>query len=303
MILGAVECSADGGGVNSATKQSQPKLGTFAPTVQFPNSAKNKMSGFQIPPGFEIDLGNLAAFDKRVGLEGSLTEMATQGVEPLVHAIFSLPVTETEEAKLVELPNCSFHLPREKPIPKERGLTKWEQFAKEKGIQQKRRDRLVLDEETGEYVPRYGKGSKNALDKDVILPHKESMGDNYDPFAQKRKEKKQRIKDNKKKTGSNLNRVAKSRGAQIQPIQALNVGKAGPSGKKFLPKKGLKDSLSIAQRSTASAGRFDKKLGNEPKPKLQGRKRKFATVADKKALGKEKERSQKIAERILMGQK
>lgn len=261
------------------------------------------MNGFQPPPGYEIDLGNLAAFDKRVGLEGSFTEMATQGVEPLVHAIFSLPVTETEEAKLVELPKCAFQLPREKPIPKERGLTKWEQFSKEKGIQKKRRDRLVLDEATGEYVPRYGKGSKNALDKDVILPHKASMGDNYDPFAQKRKEKKQRIKDNKKKSGSNLNRAAKNRGAQIQPIHALDVGKAGPSGKKFLPKKGLKDSLSIVQRSTASAGRFDKKVANEPKPKLRGRKKKFETVTDKKALGKEKERSQKIAERILMGQK
>lgn len=261
------------------------------------------MSNFQPPPGYEIDLGNLAAFDKRVGLEGSLTELATQGVEPLVHAIFSLPVVDTDEAKLVELPKCSFRLPREKPIPKERALTKWEQFSKEKGIQKKRRDRLVLDEATGEYVPRYGKGSKNALDKDVILPHKQSMGDDYDPFAQKRKEKKQRIKENKKKNVTNLGRAAKSRGAQIQPMQALDVGRAGPSGKKYLPKKGLKDSLSVAQRSTASAGRFDKKVANEPKAKLQGRKKKFGTVTDGKALGKEKERSQKIAERILMGQK
>lgn len=261
------------------------------------------MSGFQIPPGYELDLGNLTAFDKRVGLEGNLVDLATQGIEPLVHAVFSLPILESEDAKLVTLPNCESHLPRAKPIPKERAVTKWEKYAKEKGIQKKRRDRLVLDEATGEYVPRYGKGSKNALDRDVILPHKASMGDDYDPFAQKRKDKKQRIKENKKKQNSNLGRASKSRGAQIQPVHALDVGRAGPSGKKFLPKKGLKDSLSIAQRSTASAGRFDKKVANEPKAKLSGRKKKFQTIVDKKALGKEKERSQKIAERILMNRK
>ncbi|CDF38667.1 ribosome biogenesis regulatory protein (RRS1) family protein [Chondrus crispus] len=261
------------------------------------------MTTFQIPPGYEVDLGNLAAFDKRVGIEGTPVEVATQGVEPLVHAIFSLPVLESDEAKLVSLPNGAFHLPRAKPIPKERALTKWEKFAKEKGIQKRHRDRLVLDDATGEYVPRYGKGSKNALDRDVILPHKESMGEDYDPFAQKRKEKKQRIKENTKKHNSNLGRAAKGRRAQINPVHALDVGKAGPSGKKFLPKKGLKDSLAIAQRSTASAGRFDQKVTNEPKAKLQGRKKKFQTIVDKKALGKEKERSQKIAERILMGRK
>lgn len=261
------------------------------------------MNGFQPPPGLEFDIGNLAAFDKRLGLEGSLIELATQGTEPLVQAIFSLPVHEEDDGKFVELPKCTFDLPREKPIPKERSLTKWEQFAKEKGISKKRRDRLVFDEATGEYVPRYGKGSKNALDRDVILPHKEGMGVDYNPFTEKRKEKKQRIKDNRKQQGKNLHRASKSREAQVKPIQALDVSDVGPSGKKYLPKKGLQDTLAIAQRSTASAGRFDEKLAKEPKIKLQGRKRKSETIVGKKALASEKERSQKIAERVLMESK
>lgn len=261
------------------------------------------MSSFQIPPGVELDLGNLTAFDRRIGLEGSLQEIATQGTEPLVQAIFSLPVNDTDDGKFVDMPDCEFELPREKPIPKERALTKWEKFAKEKGIQKKRRDRLVLDPATGEYVPRYGKGSKNSLDKDVILPHKEGMGDDYNPFHEKRKQKKKMVKDNKKKQGTNRNRASRGRSAQIQPLQALDVAKAGPSGKKYLPKSALKDSLAIAQRSTASAGRFDKKVANEPKLKMQGRKKKLETVANRKALGREKERSQKIADRILLGQK
>lgn len=259
------------------------------------------MSDFQLPPGLECDLGNLTAIDKRVGLDGSLLELARQGTEPLVQAIFSLPIHEEEDGKYAELPPCNFELPREKPIPKERPLTKWEQFAKEKGISKKRKDRLVFDETTAEYVPRYGKGSKNALDRDVILPHKENMGDDYNPFAERRKEKKQRIKDNKKKQGKNLHKASKSRSARIEPIQALDVSGVGPSGKKYLPKKGLKDTLAVAQRSTASAGRFDKKLSDEPKAKLQGRKKKDETIVGRKGLAAEKERSQKIAERILMG--
>lgn len=261
------------------------------------------MSTFQPAPGYEIDLGNLTAFDNRTDLQGSLIELATQSTEPLVQAIFSLPIQEEDDGRFVHLPKPTFELPREKPIPKERPLTKWEQFAKEKGINKKRRDRLVLDEATGEYVPRYGKGSKNSLDKDIILPHKESMGDNYNPFAEKRKEKKQRIKDNKKKHARNLNRAAKARGSnlQLKPVQALDVSAPGPSGKKFLPKQGLKDTLAVAQRSTASAGRFDKRLANEPKPKLQGRRKHAPTVPARKAMREEKEKSQKIAERVLMG--
>lgn len=261
------------------------------------------MTESQPPPGLEFDLGNLTAFDKRVALEGSLIEQAAQGTEPLVQAIFSLPVREEDDGKFVELPKCTFNLPREKPIPKERSLTKWEQFAKEKGISKKRRDRLVFDEATGEYVPRYGNGSKNALDRDVVLPHKEGMGADYNPFIQKRKEKKQRIKSNKKKEGKNLHRVSKSQKAQVKPIQALDVSDVGPSGKRYLPKRGLKDTLTIAQRSTASAGRFDEKLAKEPKAKLQGRKRKGETVVGKKALVAEKEKSQKIAEKVLMDSK
>ncbi|KAI0567073.1 ribosome biogenesis regulatory protein [Gracilaria domingensis] len=253
----------------------------------------------EAPIGIELDLGNLTAFDTRI-YEGDEFEKATEAVQSLVTAIFSLPAVSTEDGKLVKLPPPSFSLPREKPIPKERPLTKWEKFAKEKGIQKKKRDRLVLDEATGEYVPRYGRGSKNSLQKDVIIPHKEGMGDNYDPFAEKRNSKKLRVKDNKKKQAVNIRTAQKSRGSQISPIQALDVAKTGPSGKKFLPKKGLKDALAVVQKSTASAGKFDKRVPKEPKQKSRGVKRKFESVVSKSGIVQEKERTQKIAERVLL---
>jgi regulator of ribosome biosynthesis len=51
----------------------------------------------------------------------------------LYNAIWELPTERVEEAVVACLPPPSFTLPREKPVPKPKPLTKWEQYAKEKG--------------------------------------------------------------------------------------------------------------------------------------------------------------------------
>ncbi len=256
----------------------------------------------EAPPGIDLDIGCLAAFDKRVGEPGSLIERARSGVEPLVHALFSLPSVQTDHGRLVDLPGATTPLPREKPIPKEREPTKWEKFAKEKGIVKKRRDRLVFDEQSGEYLPRYGRNSVKSLERDVVLPHKESLGEGEDPFSAKRKEKKLRIKNEKKKHLRNLGRAEKAKG-KINPVLALDVAPRGASGKRHIPMASLKDGISVVQRSTASAGKFDKRVKNEPKVKQVGKRRKFEAVADKKTLVGEKERAKKVLDRVLMGKK
>lgn len=257
------------------------------------------MSNFEPPTGISLDIGNLVAFDERAERgDKSYEEAAKDATEALVHAIFSLPVSELADGRFVNLPKGQFQFPRDKPIPKERVPTKWEMYAKEKGIQKKKkRDRLVLDESTGEYIPRYGRGSKNAADRDVVIAHKEGMGSDYDPFSAKRQEKKKRLNQNRKKNLANIGRTVKEAG--LQPMQALNVAKVGPSGKKFIPKNELKDSLLVAQRSTASAGHFDERVAKEPKQKIRGRKKKLESYSGKSALAEEKQRLGKIADRIL----
>ncbi len=252
--------------------------------------------------GVEVDLGALIALDKRVGLQGSDIELARSGLEPLVHEIFKLPSEMTDDGRLVKLPKVTTLLPREKPIPKQRPLTKWEQYAKEKGISKKRRDRLVWDEQMGEYVPRYGKGSKNSLARDIILPHKESLAEGDDPFSAKRREKKERIKKEDKKRRANLGRASNAK-ARIQPLSALDATNRGASGKRHIPMKELKDGISVLQKSTASAGKFDKKVKNEPKQVQKGKRRKFDSVNDKKGFGKERERAEAVLNRVLLGNK
>jgi regulator of ribosome biosynthesis len=77
----------------------------------------------------------------------------------LINRIFDLPTEEhpTEAFHFVaQLPKPVTVCPREKPIPKAKQLTKWEQFAKLKGIQKKSKGRMVFDEEKQEYLPRFG---------------------------------------------------------------------------------------------------------------------------------------------------
>ena len=59
------------------------------------------------------------------------------------------------------LPAIETALPRAKPLPKPKPPTKWEQFAAAKGIQKKRREKKVWDEEKQEWVNRWGRGAKN----------------------------------------------------------------------------------------------------------------------------------------------
>lgn len=251
-----------------------------------------------------IDVGNLAAFDGRLGLEGDLKSRAEQGVQPLIHEIFALPSETTDDGRVVELPDGGTKLPREKRVPEVRGETKWEKYMKDKGMNKKKRERLVFDEESGEYLPRYGGRSRRNKDKEWIVEDKGDVGFGEDPFAKRKTEKKLKVKDNLKKKEKNLKRWESVRGPKgnrkLFPLSGLEgVGKNGKR-RKFVPKERLKDSISVLQKSTASAGKFDEKVKGEPKKAVRGKKRKFDPVAVS-SLNKEKERAMKVADRMLRG--
>jgi len=60
--------------------------------------------------------------------------------------MFQLPVTPSSLGPIAALPPPTFQCPREKPLPKVKADTKWEQFRKEKGIKKRKRSRMVWDE-------------------------------------------------------------------------------------------------------------------------------------------------------------
>ena len=91
----------------------------------------------------------------------------------------------------VELPQSRVVLPREKPIPKEKPMTKWEKFRIEKGLPPKaKRSRMVYDPLSKDWVPRHGyKSAKFVEEKhNWLMLDKPSHG-NTDPFTRRREEK------------------------------------------------------------------------------------------------------------------
>lgn len=58
---------------------------------------------------------------------------------------------------------------RAKPIPEAKKETKWEKFAKEKGIQKKKRARMIWDEQTNEWRPRWGYKRANGGIEDMPI--------------------------------------------------------------------------------------------------------------------------------------
>lgn len=62
----------------------------------------------------------------------------------LINKIWELPVERVDEAIVATLPKPEYVLPRSRVIPKPKPLTKWQQFAKEKGIRTKKKGRSKL---------------------------------------------------------------------------------------------------------------------------------------------------------------
>ena len=91
----------------------------------------------------------------------------------------------------VTLPAPLVVCPREKPIPKEKPLTKWEKFRQERGMPaRKKRSRLVFDQATNDWVPRWGPKSIKKIEEKGNWLMVDKPADEVDPFTKKKQEKK-----------------------------------------------------------------------------------------------------------------
>jgi regulator of ribosome biosynthesis len=244
----------------------------------------------------KYDVFNLTAYNyhELQGLntknrEQIIKDSSTRTTQLLISKLFSCPTEITDIGPVALLPNENTNLPREKRIPEPKPETKWEKFAKEKGIMNKKRERMVFDEESQEYKPRFGyKRANNTLD-DIPIVEVKHGGDPFaDPWAAAREDKKGRIEKNQKNQAKNLFNAnlldSNKKGSGALNSKSYDSGKnAGipvdMSGLKKGSKKilrgrdGVRQALQMAQISTASMGRFDESRKGEPEKKLSGRKR------------------------------
>ena len=125
-----------------------------------------------------LDVGNLLVEDinpveidpsqlSKDKVEKALEALTRDNLQLLFNSLFALPTKRTDSGIMAELPKGTLKLPREKPVPKDKPLTRWEKFAKAKGIQKKKRSAMVFDDDSGEYKARHG-GRSNKNEKDNL---------------------------------------------------------------------------------------------------------------------------------------
>jgi len=241
----------------------------------------------------QYDIGNLYALDIqpidvsafRKNPERFLREYNRENVQLLFNRIFALPVGDDAVATL---PAGTLPIPRAKPIPKERAKTRWDQYRALKGIQTRKRDRMVWDDEKQQWKPRWGASRVNSIDDQWVMEAKEGQDTGVeDPFLKMKQDKKKRVTKNQKNQLKNVKRAA-GKSAAPNPLVAN-----APTSKELL-KADIETALTVARKSSASVGRFDHNLPTEKPPKP---KRKYEPVVS--ATNDEKQKSLKVLDRMF----
>ncbi|KAI5285930.1 Rhodanese- sulfurtransferase [Ascosphaera aggregata] len=175
---------------------------------------------------------------QRQRLNSALHELARDGAQALLNQLLTTCSIECDQRNggilLLTLPPRMYALPRHKPVPAPKQPTKWELFARKKGIgkynkrlgsmggsaQSEKRKKLVFDEDTGEWIPRWGykgankKGENDWLvevDEKTLRKEQESMADGSGKTVRgtSRRERLERIKRNERKQRANERRNRK----------------------------------------------------------------------------------------------
>ncbi|KAJ8413367.1 hypothetical protein AAFF_G00093630 [Aldrovandia affinis] len=221
----------------------------------------------------EFDPGNMLAFDKNPPdirqfrekkKDDFLRSLARDNAQLLINEMWKLPTERVAEAIVAKLPEPTTRLPREKPAPKPRAPTKWEEFAKLKGIQNKKKTNLVWDDVHKEWKRRWGYKRAKDDTKEWLIEVPETADPNEDQFAKRNKAKTERVAKNE------LNRLRNI--ARSQKIKVPGVGLA-PTAQQS--KSELGKAMHVAKMSTASVGKFQDRLPKEKAPRNTGKRRKF----------------------------
>lgn len=244
----------------------------------------------------QYDLANLLAVDVHPidptaygeDAEEHIKAVARENAQLLFNRIFSLPTEKAEVGILAVLPPATTKIPREKPVPKPKAPTRWELFRQVKGIQKRKKERLVWDENSQEWKPRYGSHRANNEEDDWVIEAKDGDDPDVDPFEKRAEEKKEKIAKQKKNELRNRARGEKGELKSLPPVMAVN--NAVPK----TDKADIKSAIDIARTSTASMGVFTPALPGEKV------KQKPSKKADHKAdIGKEKQTSLSVLDKVL----
>jgi len=262
----------------------------------------------------EIDLGTLRVVDAAPldvtaadsgEAEAHARERARDVLQRLVAELFALPSETDAHGRFAQLPEPTTTFPRLRALPpSEAPLTKWEKFAKEKGIKKRKRSKEVFDEKTDEWKRRYGYQRARDGNDVIIAPGKmtDVPGKTEDPFTREEREKRERTLKNREKQDKNLMNAVAEKGAKALPptLRLAVTGKKDSVGSGKLGKREMKDVAARVAHSTASVGKFNAPVPGDDKVKVRGKRRQFASVTD---MDSERKKSSEIIDKLLAKEK
>jgi len=176
------------------------------------------------PIPYTFDLGNLLCNDANPLppshnlSEDDIRSSARDCAQALLNQLLSTcPIARSSDntSMTLTLPPTNTALPREKPIPADKPLTRWQEFAKKKGITGKEKTgKMVYDEEKKDWVPKWGYKGKNkdGLDDWIVEVDEKKearTGVVGDERKERREERKERIRRQDRKMRANEKRGAK----------------------------------------------------------------------------------------------
>ena len=173
----------------------------------------------------QYDLGHLSAYDPsppdeealREDREGHLLRTARENAQLLANQLYGLLSAGGQDKSVIRLPAPAFQLPREKPLPAAKQLTRWEKFAKAKGIVKHKRSKMVWDEERQVWAPRFGYGrANNPKDKlqDWVIEAKPGDDPSVDPFEARATERRTKLGKQKSQQERNRREAAHAAGSK-----------------------------------------------------------------------------------------
>lgn len=263
-------------------------------------------------PNYFIDLGGLALFDtnecsQSQDLEERIFEQSKRNFL-LFRKKLSLHKQEFQsklqerklehqfidfdkDDNLLELPPKATLFPRFKKMPSKPILTKWEEFARKKGIKKKqKRNKKVWNEETKEYVRRYGKGGVQDIKRKMDVAREAKPGEEYDdPFERDSRQKK--IQKVQQRVNEQRNKLIKK---GFDPKTLERKSKKAPLVQKIQT---VQNQIEKTKKSTASLGKFDpitKKEVSQKKITVNSKPPQF------KGLSDEMKRNKGILKKVLM---
>lgn len=191
-------------------------------------------------------------------------------------------------------------------VPRAKTETRWQKFARENGIQKKKRSRSVFEESTGEYLPRWGRGSikKSAEDAQWVIEEKQRpvgafpQGEDQfeDPFQQARAEKKKSKDEQLRRERRNVAARSKAESRDAFAATSLSASTAGARLSAGMSQARLSRAVKLVQKATRSMGDFDQHRPDEPEMRKK-RTAKRASSLDEKST------SLKVLDKIVRADK